>query len=480
MAKIKQLEQENPDTEKQIHKRPERWLGVRHIQMTLLCLMMGIAYGQRVNLSVGIVAMTDKNTNPNENIPVYNWTNQNVILSAFFWVYFIPQIGAGQAAERFGAKWILVGTMLLSSVASILIPPLAAFGSWTVILCRGIQGFSQGSVFPCCTYLIGKWAPAPELSTIVAFVSIGPQVGIAASMSLTGVMSAGKYGWPLAFYTSGCLGLLWVVVYIILGSNAPHEHKDITPAEQHYIMSTLGNDNVDEPRSTPWKHMVLSLPVWAILVSNICSDWGLYTCLTEIPTYMNYVFGINIDDNGLVSALPYIANTILTLLFGVATDYIINKQWVSLTVGRKIANTIGFIVPGVAMLVLGLYQENTTSLLAIILLVLAGGVSAASTAGFMFNHLDLSPVYAGTIMGITNSIANALSIPSPLLVGVFVKDNTNAGQWSIVFYFTAGIYFLGGLFFLVFATGERQGWNYYDKQQKKGDKESAAEGHLCE
>ncbi|XP_018334799.1 sialin-like, partial [Agrilus planipennis] len=227
---------------------------------------------------------------------VYNWANQNEILSAFFWVYFIPQIAAGQAAQRFGAKWILVVAMLLTSMASLLIPPLAAFGSWTVMLCRGIQGFSQGWLFPSSSYLVGKWAPASEFSTIIGLVATGSQVGIAASMGVTGLMSASTYGWPLAFYTSGCLGLLWVAVYIILGSNSPHEHKGITPAEECYIRSTHGNEDVDKPRSTPWKHMVLSLPVWAILVSNICSDWALYTCLTEVPTYMNYVFGFNIHD----------------------------------------------------------------------------------------------------------------------------------------------------------------------------------------
>ncbi|XP_018323810.1 vesicular glutamate transporter 3-like [Agrilus planipennis] len=133
---------------------------------------------------------------------------------------------------------------------------------------------------------------------------------------------------------------------------------------------------------------------------------------------------------------------------------------------------------GVAMLVLGLYQENATSTLATVLLVLAGGISAASTGGFLCNHLDLSPVYAGTIMGITNTISNALSIFSPLLVGVFVKDKTNSSQWSNVFYLTAGINFLGGLFYVVFATGERQEWNYYDKQQKKDEENSESEGHL--
>jgi len=45
-----------------------RW-GKRHIQTLLLFLCMIIAYGLRVNLSVAIVAMTDK-TSANKNFVV--------------------------------------------------------------------------------------------------------------------------------------------------------------------------------------------------------------------------------------------------------------------------------------------------------------------------------------------------------------------------------------------------------------------------
>ena len=38
--------------------------------------------------------------------------------------------------------------------------------------------------------------------------------------------------------------------------------------------------------STPWLSMIKSPAVWAIIASNVTSDWGIYTLLTNIPTYM--------------------------------------------------------------------------------------------------------------------------------------------------------------------------------------------------
>lgn len=38
--------------------------------------------------------------------------------------------------------------------------------------------------------------------------------------------------------------------------------------------------------SIPWKSVFTSLPVWAIVVAHFCENWGFYTLLTELPTYM--------------------------------------------------------------------------------------------------------------------------------------------------------------------------------------------------
>jgi hypothetical protein len=66
-AKMSQVEEARQDEE---IKAPDAWYGVRHTQVLLCFLLLSIAYSMRVNLSVAIVAMTDKTTSPNPDIPV--------------------------------------------------------------------------------------------------------------------------------------------------------------------------------------------------------------------------------------------------------------------------------------------------------------------------------------------------------------------------------------------------------------------------
>lgn len=72
------------------------------------------------------------------------------------------------------------------------------------------------------------------------------------------------------------------------------------------------------------------------------------------------------------------------------------------------------------------YTTNNT--LAVILLAVAVGLNAGTNVGFLVNHIDLSPNFAGTLMAITNSIANVLSILPPLVAGAILNGKTETRE----------------------------------------------------
>ena len=46
---------------------------------------------------------------------------------------------------------------------------------------------------------------------------------------------------------------------------------------------------VERHEAVPWRAILTSPPVWAIIVAHACSGWAGYTILTCIPTYMKEV-----------------------------------------------------------------------------------------------------------------------------------------------------------------------------------------------
>jgi ACS family sodium-dependent inorganic phosphate cotransporter-like MFS transporter 5 len=412
----------------------------------------------RVNLSVAIVAMTDKTTSPNPDIPTYDWDDKSVVLSSFFWGYVVLQVFAGQFGKMYGPRWFLVVSMVVNSIVCILTPVIADnLGSKGVMGCRVIQGLFQGFIFPSVHNILGKWAPTPERSRLGTFVYSGSSFGTIIAMPITGLISASWVGWPVSFYVFGSMGLLWVVLWVLLGSNSPQDHKSITEEERYYIEVSLGQqDHKIVP--TPWKAIVTSMPMWAVIVGNFGQNWGYATLLTEIPNYMNKIMNFDMQSNSLLSAAPYLALWILCFVFGPISDYLINNKILSRGTVRKIFNTIGTCGPAIALVALG-FVPNDQSTLSVILLILVVGINAAVFCGFQVNHIDLAPNHAGTMMGITNGFSNIFSIIAPLVVQVVVYDETDKSLWRIIFIISSCIYVASAIFYIIFAAGEIQYWN---------------------
>lgn len=68
------------------------------------------------------------------------------------------------------------------------------------------------------------------------------------------------------------------------------------------------------------------------------------------------------------------------------------------------------------------YVTAEHTILAVIILVFAVGMNAGSLCGYHINHIDLSPNFAGSLMGLTNFIANMMSVVAPLICGLIVVD----------------------------------------------------------
>lgn len=43
----------------------------------------------------------------------------------------------------------------------------------------------------------------------------------------------------------------------------------------------------------PWRHILTSFPVWAVFVAQFCMDYGAYTMLSCLPTFLDGVLKIH-------------------------------------------------------------------------------------------------------------------------------------------------------------------------------------------
>jgi len=478
-----QHQKENGTTPTRPTDPPKECWSTRHTFIVLSFLGFANIYAMRVNLSVAIVAMVKVDTKDNKTLgtecPIYNdsdpdsskglgpqyeWDTkeQGLILGSFFYGYVATQILGGFLAEKYGGKWIYgIGT-LCTAILTLLTPLAAEAGVGVFIALRVLEGLGEGVTYPAMHALMAKWLPLPERSRGVSLIAVGAQFGTLVSFPVSSVLSA-HLGWPSVFYVFGACGLVWFIFWVFLVFNNPEVHPRISQEEKEYIESNIVMTANACPGgklpSPPLKAMLTSIPFLALLTTHMGQNWGFYTLLTEIPTYLQDIQHFSLQSNGFISGLPYLCMLLLGVPFSWAADWLTSSGKLSVSKTRKLMQTIGQMVPALGLI--GLSYVGCDRTMATVWLCIAVGFNSAIYSGYQGNHMDLAPNYAGTMMGITNTMANITGFVTPYVTGVIIDGNQTQAAWRLSFLIATVVYTVGNAVFVIFGTADVQPWNTY-------------------
>ncbi|XP_061387036.1 putative inorganic phosphate cotransporter [Musca vetustissima] len=442
------------------------FIGQRHIQSLLLFTCIAINYMTKYNGSISLVAMTNATTT-NPNFPQYNWSEaeKSYILSSFFWGYVITQLPAGYVCKRFGAKATLFITTLGSSLVGLALPFTLKWGDWKIFCTvRVLQGFFQGFDMTAIYAHLAHWSPPEERNRLGVLANSGIDCGTVMAMFVSGLIATSSLGWPGISYISCVLGLIWCFFWEIFGANTPVVSKFITLEERDYIECSLMKNDINDSSQkmksipTPWKAILKSSVFWSLLVTRSAELWGFATVQSSIPAYMSGVFGMDMHNNALYSALPFIAMWMMSYVYLILADIILNYKLLALNGLRKTYNSIAFWLPALGLIAIG-FVPATQQLLAGILLILIVAINSGNMIGSGLNVLDLSPNHAAVLMSVINTSGSIMPILSPLVTGAIVTDESNYHQWQIVFAISGAAFILGNIIYLIWGSTDLQPWN---------------------
>lgn len=409
----------------------------RYNVVLLSTLAVFVCYIDRVNISVAIIPMAAD----------LDWgmQTQGMVLSSFFVGYLLLQIVGGLLADRFGGKVVLGVGVLLWSLFTILTPPAASIGLGLLLATRILMGMGEAVTFPSIYSLYSRWVPITERSRAVGLANSGIPLGTIFALIVT-PMIVQAWGWQWAFYLFGLVGVVWFVVWQLMVTRSPELDERVTEAEREIIKAGANSDPVEA--GPPIREFLKSMPVWAIIVAHFCNNWSLYVLLSWLPTFINKGLGVDYASVGWVTMIPHVASFIFLNVAGSIADRLVRS---GMDVGkvRKLMQTIGFGGLSAALLIVG---EVESVWLAITIMTIGNALGAFVVGGFVVNHMDIAPKYAGTLMGITNT---AGTIPG--IIGVFVSGLILelTGSWALVFQVTAGVTLFGLVFFLMFSSSKK-------------------------
>lgn len=410
---------------------PKRWV------IVLLCFAAFLLCNMdRVNMSIAILPMSKE----------FNWNSATVglIQSSFFWGYLLTQIVGGIWADKIGGKLVLGFGVVWWSVATVLTPIAAQIGLPFLLVMRAFMGIGEGVAMPAMNNILSKWIPVSERSRSLSLVYSGMHLGSVTGLAASPILIH-KFGWPSVFYSFGSLGSIWFALWLLKAHSSPKEDPELSAEEKKLI---LGGGTSKEPVTViPWKLILSKAPVWALIISHFCHNWGTFILLTWMPTYYNQVLKFNLTESGLLCVLPWLTMAVFANIGGWIADSLVSRG-LSITAVRKIMQSIGFLGPA---FFLSQLSHVRTPAMAVLCMACSQGSDAFSQSGLYSNHQDIGPRYAGVLLGLSNTAG--------VLAGVFGTAATGyilqRGSWDDVFKVAVVLYIIGTLIWNLFSTGEK-------------------------
>lgn len=412
----------------------------KRYEVIFLCFIASfICYIDRVNISVAIIPMQEE----------FQWsaTLKGLVLSSFYVGYTLFQIPIGWLTNKRGGRIILGFALIWWSITTILTPVASLFSFSALIIIRILMGAGETGTFPASYNLFSRWVPKSERSRAVAFMVSGIPLGTLFALTTTGFIIE-KWGWESVFYLFGGLGLLFGIVWFRRIYNQPEAHPSISTDELRLLKASK-ESVVTQTSTIKWYHLFKYKPVIALIINHFCSNWGFYVLLSWLPSYFKTVQGVNLTSAGFYAAAPWLTMFLVSNASAWVADKLIGNG-TDLTLVRKSFQVIGLLG---SALFLFLTKDASSVNSATILLCSSMAFLALSWSGFLPNHLDIAPQYAGLLLSITNTVGTL-----PGIIGVYITGyliDSFGGSYSVVFIVAAIINVIGAVIWLFMASGKK-------------------------
>lgn len=379
--------------------------------LALLFSGMMVSYAQRGALSVAVAQTTPGSMSEALQL---SKASTGILLSAFFWVYSFMQMPAGWLVDRFGVKRAYSFGFIFWSLSSALTS--VANGLFTLVGLRVALGAGQAIIFPATARAVANWFQQRERGTVTAIYLTGVRVG-QALINFFGAYFLALYDWKLFFIVIGLVPLIWLLPWSrFLGKweAAPVVTDRAKPAAADHV------GFVDSLR------LLKNRSVFGIFLGFFAYDYAWFVFITWLPSYLSGERGFTKTEMGIYSAMPFLAMSVVIVLSGIFSDYLIRRGHDETRI-RKIFVVTGLAV-GCFIVPAGMVADKMTAVWLLTISLCGLGICSPNT--WTLTQAVCEKKIVGTVAGIQNFGGNLGGILAPALTG-FIAHST--GSFALSF-----------------------------------------------
>jgi len=214
-------------------------------------------------------------------------TDYAAIVFWFQCAYAVAYLAFGKVVDLIGARLGFTVAVVIWTIAHVAHGAVSTVGQFA--FARFGLGIGESGNFPGGVKAVTNWFPQRERALAIGIFNAGSNVGAITAPLLIYLMLP-SFGWRMTFVLSGILGVAWLVAWLVLFRDHPHEHSSVSSAEVAYIEQ----DPADPPAKVGWLTLLRRRETWAFALGKFFIDpiWWFY--LFWLPSFLGKQFGLDL------------------------------------------------------------------------------------------------------------------------------------------------------------------------------------------
>jgi MFS family permease len=288
--------------------------------------------------------------------------------------------------------------------------PLAGF--------LALLGIGESLMIPSGARVIRETFDKKNRAFAVGTFFAGNKIGLTIGIPFASVVLV-NWGWEWVFYTTGALGLFWIVWWLAVYRAPEREDAPATPNEAQVQIR--------------WASLLRYPTTWGVMLGQAGYLYIYYVFASWLPGYLVLQRGMSALTTGWVGMLPFLVGTICVILGGWAGDRLIAAGH-PVTLVRK-GFAVGGLFGATLFTIAGAYTPD--DVLAIAFLTLSVASVSFSTAAVNSMPIDVAPPHiVSSLVSLQNFGGNVGGSFAPIVTGLLISSS---GDFTLPLLVAAGV-----------------------------------------
>ncbi|PAV70814.1 hypothetical protein WR25_23029 [Diploscapter pachys] len=408
---------------------------------------------------------------------VWDKSIQNFVFSGTFWGGLITCLPSIFLVQKLNPKWAIFATQANKALMNSLIPFFSLhLGYYFTFGARFMLGVSDAFTVPFYNSIITNWFPVAERSTALAIYTTGNQLAIVFGNPISAAFCQSRWGWPMVYYYAAASAVGWCIVWLIFGSNSPHECKKMTTVERIYLNENVVAKKTKEQRKSqkiPWVKMMTNHAFIAYLYCNFVITVLITFIMIYLPTYTKDVLLLSVLANGAFTSLPSVFNFLFKVMWSLLVDKLKSSHIITPTTSVKISQSLTNFGGALFFFLVVMFVDCTRPILAFVLFCSINVCFGAQISGAYTSLLSIAPQFTATMSSVGMCVNMIGKVLTPMIVGYFNTSGTVL-EWNRVLLAFSCLSCSAAIVFLALGSGEVQDFAHEPKKaiiEKDEDKE---------